>query len=88
MSNIKKVFPYGTFDKALQKFFPTIRSKKVFMKAHGIRHDGSMEQEGKRTERIAAEINDRRRKEGKKTRTVQELVGTTRRIPKKLYFFT
>ena len=88
LSNIKQVNPYGYFDKALNRHFSTVNEKKEFMKQNGIAEDGSMESEAHRTERIAAEINERRRKEGKEPRTVQQLVGTTRRVPKKLYFFT
>jgi len=86
MANIKDVKPYGYYDKALRQYFPTVISKKEFMKKNGIRHDGSTESETHRVNRIAEEYNEKRRKEGKKTRTVQEIVGDTRRIPTKTYF--
>ena len=88
MANIKPVRPYGEFDRALNKHFGTRREKKEYLKKHGLRHDGSTESERHRIERIAEQYNEQRKKEGKKPRTVQEIVGTTRRIPQKLYFFT
>ncbi len=88
MSNIKKVNPYGFYDKALNKHFVTERSKKEYMKAHSIVHDGSMENENKRDERNVAIINDERRKQGLKPKTKQELAGDARRVKSPtLYFY-
>ena len=88
MSNLSKVKPYGEYDRALQKFFPTKTAKKEYMKIHGLAHDGSMESDEHRTNRLAEQINEDRRKRGQKPKTVQELVGNAKKVPKKIYFFT
>jgi len=84
--HIKKINPYGVHDKALNKFFPTERSKREHMKIHGIAHDGSMEKERKRDDRNAAIINQERRKQGLKPRTLQELAGNARKVKSTVYF--
>lgn len=80
MANIKKVNPYGTFDKALQKYFPTEKSKREHLKRQGIVHDGSMESERKRDNRLAEIVNESRNKQGRKSKTLQELAGDARRV--------
>jgi len=87
MANLHKVNPYGEYDAALQKFFSTKQQKKEYLKKNNLAPDGSMESVKHRTERIAASINEERKKQGLKPKTVQELVGTTRHIPTTKYFF-
>ncbi len=75
-----------TYDRALQKDFPTERSRKEYLKQHGLAHDGSMESDKKRTSRLAEIINEDRNKQGLKSKTVQELVGNSRKIPGRTFY--
>ena len=86
MANIQKV-KYGGFDKALNKYFPTERAKKYHMEKHGIVHDDSMEREHKRDERNAAIVNETRRKQGLKPKTLQELAGDARKVKAPTKYF-
>ena len=67
-------------DKALNKVFKSKQEKKEFMEKTGIRHDGSMESERKRTSRLCEIINDHRNKNGLKSKTEAELVGDARKF--------
>jgi hypothetical protein len=87
MANIKKVRPYGYYDRALQKHFATNREKRDYLKAHGFRESGDMESDKKRTARNVAIVNEARRKQGLKPKTAQELVGDSRKIPGKTVYF-
>lgn len=80
MANIKDVRPYGYYDRALQKFFPTKSSEKEYKKIHGIAPAGSMESERKRDDRNAAIINESRNRQGRKSKTLQELAGDARKV--------
>lgn len=87
MANIKTVRPYGYFDRALQKYFPTERSKREHMKRHGIKHDGSMESETHRDRRNAEIINQDRNKQGRRSKTLQELAGDARKVKGRTLYF-
>lgn len=89
MANINaRKIPYcGEFNKALNKFFPTERSEKEYMKAHGIVHDSSTESENKRDERNVAIINESRNKQGRKSKTAQELAGDARKVKAATKYF-
>ncbi len=87
--NARKIPYSGEFNKALNKFFPTERSEKQYMKEHGIVHCGSVEKESTRDNRLAEIINQRRNKDGLKSKTLQELAGDARRVKSSTkYFFT
>ena len=75
------------FDKALNKDFSTDRAKKAYMKEHGIVHDGSMESERKRDERNGEIINEERRKQGLKSKTLQELAGDAKKVKSRTVYF-
>jgi len=77
-----------SFDRALQKDFPTDRARKEHMKRNNIVHDGSMEKENKRDERNAAIVNEMRNKRGLKSKTVQELAGDARKVKGRTLYFT
>ncbi len=73
-------FKEAYHDKALNRVFRSKEEKKEFMKRTGIRHDGSMESERKRTSRLCEIINDERNKKGLKSKTEAELVGDARKF--------
>ena len=70
---------HGYFDKVLGKHFYDKSEKRDYMNAHGLAEDGSMEHDRKRVDKIVEQINEDRRKQGKKTLTKEQLVGDTRR---------
>lgn len=77
--------PY--YDKALNRVFTSKGQKKEYMKANGIAHDGSMESQRKRTNRLCEVVNEERNKQGLKSKTEEELVGDSRPHSSKKYFF-
>ena len=70
----------GYFDKSLRRFFPDAKTKANFMRENKIIHEGSNEDDSRRTERLCGVINDDRNKKGMKSKTVQELVGNSRNV--------
>ena len=88
MANINTGRKYPYYDAGLGRVVNSERHRREIMKGRGLIEEGSMESEKRRTERLAEEINDARKKQGLQSKTVQELVGTTRRVPTKLFFFT
>lgn len=68
----------GYYDKALGRVFYSKNEKRDFMNAHGLVEDGSMENDRKRVDRIVEELNDIRNKQGKKSLTKEEFLGTSR----------
>ncbi len=66
---------HGYFDKALARNFNSKSEKRDFMNAHGLHEDGSMESERHRVNRLAEQINEERKKQGLKSKTVSELRG-------------
>lgn len=75
------------YDKALAKYFSSERGKRAYMKEHNIAHDGSMESERKRDERNGEIINEERRKQGLKSKTLQELAGNARKVKRPTTYF-
>ncbi|MFH1835521.1 MAG: hypothetical protein ABH851_04970 [Methanobacteriota archaeon] len=65
----------GYYDKALNKTFYSKSEKEMFMKAHHLVEDGSMENEKHRENRLVEEINYHRAKAGLKTKTKEQLIG-------------
>jgi len=85
---IKKVNPYGIYDKALNKNFLSDKQREAYLKEKGLKHANDTEKEKHRTERLSHIVNEERRKQGLKPKTEQELVGNSRKIKgKTLYFY-
>lgn len=76
MPNKSIYFPddggHGYYDKALQRRFNTKREKREFMNRHGFQEDGSMENPCKRKKRLHEFIEESRRNQGLRPRTMRE----------------
>ena len=77
--------PY--YDKALNKVFRSKSEKERHLKEHGIVHDGSMENDRKRDDRLAEIINEERNKQGLKSKTLQELAGDAKKVKSRTVYF-
>jgi hypothetical protein len=67
------------FDKALRRYFPSKRAKAEFMRQNNIVMEGSDENVKHRTNREVEFINAERKKKGLPEKTMNELVGNSRR---------
>ncbi len=67
---------HGYFDKALARNFNSKSEKRYFINHQELHEDGSMESERHRVDRLAEQINEERKKQGLKSKTVSELRGT------------
>ena len=68
----------GYFDKALNRTFYSKTEKEMYMKAHHLVEDGSMESEKHRENRLVDQINYDREKAGLKPKTREQLIGDSK----------
>jgi len=63
---------HGYFDKALGRKFSTKQEKRDFMNVHGLREDGSMENQKRRDKRIYETVMEEKKKKGLPTESRDE----------------
>ena len=74
MANIKKIYPYGRYDKQAKQFFHTERQRKQWMKDNGM-SEASPRNDRVETHRAIEDINADRIRRGQKPMTSARIVG-------------